>query len=106
MGYRVVQTKSIMNFIKIRFSSTLKHRLELGNRYHTINQSINLKTEAESDKVFKKSSTINETFTDPAKYVASLDTDEEVAAYYNSNKSKQDKKYSERVVQIRRVTKV
>merc|ERR1740138_1647281 len=95
-----------MNLIKIRFSPILNHRLELGNRNYTINQSIDFKSDTASDKLFEKSSTINETFTDPAKYVASLNTDEEVAAYYNSNKNKQGKKYLERVVQIRRVTKV
>jgi small subunit ribosomal protein S5 len=51
-------------------------------------------------------STTNEAYSSPADYVTNLKTDEEVAAYYNSIKKKQDKKFQERVVQIRRVTKV
>merc|ERR1712224_93034 len=42
----------------------------------------------------------------PADFVASLTTDEEVAAYYNSGVKKKEDKLQENVVQIRRVTKV
>lgn len=41
-----------------------------------------------------------------AKLVASLETDKEVAAFYNQGTPKIDEKFLERVVQIRRVTKV
>merc|ERR1719356_635090 len=42
----------------------------------------------------------------PAEYVDSLETDDEVASYYNVEVYKKDEKLQERVVQIRRVTKV
>merc|ERR1712093_927423 len=42
----------------------------------------------------------------PSDYVASLTSDQEVAAYYSSSKPKNKEKIQERVVQIRRVTKV
>jgi small subunit ribosomal protein S5 len=42
----------------------------------------------------------------PAEFVASLATDEEVAAYYRVESSKKEETFQERVVQIRRVTKV
>merc|ERR1719382_2183274 len=42
----------------------------------------------------------------PAEYVDSLKTDDEVASYYNVEVTKKDEKLQERVVQIRRVTKV
>merc|ERR1740138_318515 len=42
----------------------------------------------------------------PADFVACLTSEEEVAAYYNAGTRKKDEKVRERVVQIRRVTKV
>jgi len=42
----------------------------------------------------------------PAEYVASLETDAEVAAYYNVGSQRREESFQERVVQIRRVTKV
>merc|ERR1712227_971200 len=42
----------------------------------------------------------------PAEFVASLATDEEVTAYYRVESSKKEETFQERVVQIRRVTKV
>lgn len=42
----------------------------------------------------------------PADYVASLTTDDEVAAYYGVGNRKREEKFQERLVQIRRVTKV
>merc|ERR1711862_990142 len=42
----------------------------------------------------------------PAEFVASLATDEEVIAYYRVESPKKEETFQERVVQIRRVTKV
>merc|ERR1719473_1283639 len=42
----------------------------------------------------------------PAEFVTTLSTFEEVAAYYDVNVRKRSEKFQERVVQIRRVTKV
>merc|ERR1712039_54671 len=48
----------------------------------------------------------NTSIMSPAEYVDSLETDDEVASYYNVEAYKKDEKFQERVVQIRRVTKV
>merc|ERR1712187_125860 len=48
----------------------------------------------------------NTSIMSPAEYVDSLKTDDEVASYYNVEVTKKREKFQERVVQIRRVTKV
>merc|ERR1719335_1581818 len=44
--------------------------------------------------------------TSPASRVSSLTTSEQISAYYSGNIKKKEEKFQERVVQIRRVTKV
>jgi len=49
---------------------------------------------------------IEENYITPAEKVAALATDDEVSAYYGIGDKKKEEKFQERVVQIRRVTKV
>merc|ERR1711988_424241 len=79
--------------------------IKIGTKY--LNHSGSHKRSALKTIEFEKiCSKTKESFKSPADYVTNLATDDEVAAYYNSVSKKKEKNFQERVVQIRRVTKV
>merc|ERR1711870_108957 len=103
---------------KIKYLMNLKHKLFRFGRYNLIQQNIqnvidsrynyvvkNINKALSNEKINNSPKNLEKS-DNPADYVAKLETDEEVAAYYNVAKPKKDDKFQERVVQIRRVTKV
>jgi small subunit ribosomal protein S5 len=72
----------------------------------TFNQNIYYNKSLFAHSVEKSINLVEDIEKTPAEFVASLATDEEVAAYYRVESPKKEETFQERVVQIRRVTKV